>query len=71
MDFNRLTTGASLYLPVFQAGALFFTGDSHAAQGDGEINGTAIEASLTPVAAVRRAQGCGAHDEMAARGRRG
>ena len=49
MDFNRLTTGASLYLPVHQAGALFYTGDSHAVQGDGEINGTAIEASLTPV----------------------
>jgi acetamidase/formamidase len=49
MDFNRLTSGASLYLPVHQAGALFYTGDSHAVQGDGEINGTAIEASLTPV----------------------
>jgi len=49
MDFNRLTTGASLYLPVHQAGALFYTGDSHAVQADGEINGTAIEASLTPV----------------------
>ena len=49
MDFNRLTTGASLYLPVHQAGALFYTGDSHAVQGDGEVNGTAIEASLTPV----------------------
>jgi acetamidase/formamidase len=49
MDFNRLTFGASLYLPVHQAGALFYTGDSHAVQGDGEINGTAIEASLTPV----------------------
>ena len=34
---------------MYQAGALFYTGDSHAAQGDGEINGTAIEASLTPV----------------------
>jgi acetamidase/formamidase len=49
MDFNRLTTGSSLYLLVHQAGALFYTGDSHAVQGDGEINGTAIEASLTPV----------------------
>ncbi len=49
MDFNRLTTGSSLYLPVHQPGALFYTGDSHAVQGDGEINGTAIEASLTPV----------------------
>jgi acetamidase/formamidase len=49
MDFNRLTTGSSLYVPVHQRGALFYTGDAHAVQGDGEINGTAIEASLTPV----------------------
>jgi len=49
MDFNRLTVGASLYLPVHQRGALFYTGDSHAVQGDGEINGTAIETSLSAV----------------------
>ena len=49
MDFNRLTVGAKLYLPIYQRGALFSTGDSHAVQGDGEINGTAIEASLSPV----------------------
>jgi acetamidase/formamidase len=49
MDFNRLTIGSSLYLPVHQRGALFYTGDAHAVQGDGEVNGTAIEASLTPV----------------------
>ncbi|MDB5867143.1 MAG: amidase [Betaproteobacteria bacterium] len=49
MDFHRLTTGSSLYLPVFQPGAMFYTGDSHAVQGDGEVNGTAIEASLAPV----------------------
>jgi acetamidase/formamidase len=47
MDFNKLRVGATLYLPVFNNGALFFTGDSHAVQGDGEIDGTAIEASLT------------------------
>ena len=47
MDFNKLTAGATLYLPVFHEGAQFFTGNSHAVQGDGEINGTAIEASLT------------------------
>src|SRR5215475_11752946 len=47
MDFNKLTVGATLYLPVFHNGAQFFTGDSHAVQADGEINGTAIEASLT------------------------
>lgn len=49
MDFNRLTPGSSLYLPVHQRGALFYTGDAHAVQGDGEVNGTAIETSLTPV----------------------
>ena len=47
MDFNKLTVGATLYLPVFHNGAQFFTGDSHAVQADGEINGTAIEASLS------------------------
>jgi acetamidase/formamidase len=47
MDFNKLTAGATLYLPVFHEGARFYTGDSHAVQGDGEVNGTAIEASLT------------------------
>ena len=47
IDFNKLTPGASLYLPVFNTGAQFYTGDPHAAQGDGEVNGGAIEASLT------------------------
>ena len=47
MDFNKLTAGSTLYLPVYNTGAQFFTGDSHAVQGDGEVDGTAIEASLT------------------------
>jgi acetamidase/formamidase len=47
LDFNKLTVGATLYLPVFHRGGQFFTGDSHAVQADGEVNGTAIEASLT------------------------
>ena len=47
MDFKQLVPGASLYLPVFNTGAQFYTGDPHAVQGDGEVNGTAIEASLT------------------------
>jgi acetamidase/formamidase len=33
---------------VFQPGALFVTGDSHAQQGDGEVSGNAVEASMTP-----------------------
>jgi acetamidase/formamidase len=48
MDFKHLIAGASLYLPVFNEGALFYTGDGHAMQGDGEVDGTAIEISLTP-----------------------
>lgn len=47
MDLRDLTAGCTLYLPVFNAGALFSTGDGHTAQGDGEVNGTAIETSLT------------------------
>lgn len=48
LDLKQLTRGSTLYLPVFNTGALFFTGDAHAAQGDGEVDGTAIETSLTP-----------------------
>ncbi|MCC6535361.1 MAG: acetamidase/formamidase family protein [Burkholderiales bacterium] len=48
MDLKVLTRGATLYLPVFQDGAQFFTGDGHGLQGDGEVNGTAIEISLMP-----------------------
>jgi acetamidase/formamidase len=48
MDFRHLVTGSTLYLPVFNEGALFYTGDGHAAQGDGEIDGAAIEISLAP-----------------------
>jgi acetamidase/formamidase len=49
MDLHDLTIGSTLYLPVFQQGAQFFTGDSHSAQGDGEVSGTAIEHSLSGV----------------------
>jgi acetamidase/formamidase len=49
MDMRRLTVGSSLYLPVHRTGGLFYTGDAHAVQGDGEVNGTAIETSLSPV----------------------
>lgn len=47
IDLNELTAGSTLYLPVHVPGALFMTGDGHAAQGDGEVNLTAIETSLT------------------------
>ncbi len=36
-------------MPVFHKGALFYTGDAHAAQGDGEISGTAIETANTAI----------------------
>jgi acetamidase/formamidase len=48
MDLKVLTRGATLYLPIFQEGAQFWTGDGHGLQGDGEVNGTAIEISLAP-----------------------
>lgn len=46
IDCKHITTGSSLYLPVQVAGALFSCGDGHAAQGDGEICGTAIETPM-------------------------
>jgi acetamidase/formamidase len=46
LDCKELTSGSTIYLPVWNVGALFSTGDGHAAQGDGEVNGTAIETSL-------------------------
>jgi acetamidase/formamidase len=47
LDVKDLTAGTTLYLPVFHPGALFYVGDPHGAQGDGEVSGTAIEQSLT------------------------
>ncbi len=46
VDNWRFGPGASVYYPVSQNGAGFYVGDPHFAQGDGEICGTAIEASL-------------------------
>jgi acetamidase/formamidase len=46
MDIRDLGLGAELYLPVEVTGALFSLGDPHAAQGDGEVCGTAIESQL-------------------------
>ncbi len=43
LDLKELRTGAKLYLPVFVRGALFSAGDCHAAQGDGEVTGAAVE----------------------------
>ncbi len=49
LDSKDLIVGSTLYLPVFQKGALFYTGDCHAAQGDGEIAGDAIGTANTVV----------------------
>ena len=46
MDNKELVAGATLFLPIWAAGGLFSVGDGHAAQGDGEVNVTAIETSL-------------------------
>lgn len=46
MDFNGVGEGATVYLPVRNPGALLYFGDGHAAQGDGELNGNALETSL-------------------------
>jgi acetamidase/formamidase len=46
MDFNGIVEGTTVYLPVHQPGALLFVGDGHAAQGDGELNGNALETSM-------------------------
>lgn len=47
LDVKDLGAGSTLYLPVFHKGAQFYTGDPHSVQGDGEVNGTAVEQSLT------------------------
>jgi acetamidase/formamidase len=46
IDNKELGVGSALYIPVFVPGALFSIGDGHAAQGDGEVDQTAIETSL-------------------------
>ena len=47
LDNWRLGKGSTVYLPVSVPGALLSVGDPHAAQGDGELSGTAIECSMT------------------------
>jgi acetamidase/formamidase len=46
LDNRELVAGSTLFIPVFAPGALFEVGDGHAAQGDGEVDQTAIETSL-------------------------
>ena len=46
LDNKELVAGTTLFIPVFAPGALFEVGDGHGAQGDGEVDQTAIETSL-------------------------
>jgi acetamidase/formamidase len=46
MDLKELTAGSTLYVPIQLPGAMFFAGDPHMAQGDGEVALTAVEGSL-------------------------
>ena len=47
MDNKELKRGATLFLPIFNDGALFFAGDGHAVQGDGEVCVTALETAVS------------------------
>jgi acetamidase/formamidase len=49
LDLNELTEGSVLYIPVWQPTAKIYTGDSHAMQGDGEVNLTAVETAMQEV----------------------
>jgi amidase len=46
MDYSGVREGVTVYLPVYQEGALLFVGDGHALEGDGELNGDALETSM-------------------------
>ena len=52
IDCKDLVAGSTLYLPVAVPGALLYLGDGHAAQGDGEVGGTAIECGMTSEVSV-------------------
>lgn len=57
MDYNGLREGVTVYLPVYQEGALLFVGDGHALEGDGELNGDALETSMDVEFTVDLARG--------------
>lgn len=52
IDCKDLVAGSTLYLPVAVSGAMLSLGDGHAAQGDGEVGGTAIECPMTTTLTV-------------------
>jgi acetamidase/formamidase len=57
LDIRDLAAGTTLYLPVEVKGALFSIGDTHAAQGDGEVCGTAIESQMDVEATIEVVKG--------------
>lgn len=59
MDVRDLAAGTELYLPVQVKGALFSVGDTHAAQGDGEVCGTAIESPMSVALTFDLVKGAG------------
>lgn len=61
LDYPEIREGVTLYLPVYQAGALIFLGDAHARQGDGEVAGQGLETSM----AVEFQVGLIKHQELA------
>jgi acetamidase/formamidase len=65
MDYNGIREGVSVYLPVYQAGAILFVGDGHALQGDGELTGDALETSMDVEFTVNVISGEGANGPRA------
>ncbi len=57
LDIRDIAAGTELYLPVEVKGGLFSLGDTHAAQGDGEVCGTAIESTCTVSAKLELVKG--------------
>ncbi len=57
MDYKGFITGTTVFLPVFSPGGLFFIGDGHAVQGDGEIVGMGIEVSFDVEFTVKLSKG--------------
>ena len=57
LDIRDLSEGTTLYLPIEVEGALFSIGDTHAAQGDGEVCGTAIESQMDVEATLEVVKG--------------
>lgn len=54
MDLKEVTEGSTVFLPVYVEGALLHLGDAHAAQGDGELCGTALEMAATVTMTIVR-----------------